>query len=31
MLEDAGAAGLCDDVKQYAGYFNVTTATKHYL
>jgi hypothetical protein len=23
--------GLCDKVKQYAGYFNVTTATKSYF
>ena len=23
--------GLCDEVKQYSGYFNVTTASKEYF
>jgi len=31
LLEKPVAPGLCDTVKQYAGYFNVTTATKKYF
>jgi len=31
VLTQKPVTGLCDDVKQYAGYFNVTTATKMYF
>ena len=31
LLEKPVAPGLCDTVTQFAGYFNVTTATKKYF
>lgn len=31
LLEKPVPPGLCDTVKQHAGYFNVTTSTKHYF